>query len=395
MKSKQIVFLTKEPFPYGMAATNRIISYCKGFIENGCYCTVLCLKPTEIDEYIYNYKISGNYKGINFIYTPNKTCKSKNFVIRRVENLLGIIRAIFKLIKLKFYNSEIIVINYTPYFSHALIFRIVTKLIRIKYIKEENEHPYIRTRNYKILKKIRRKLYIKFYYYLFDTVLLMTKNLIEFIKGHYKKISIIHVPMFVEFDRFDNFKKKNDEEYIAYCGDMNNIKDGVNVLIEAFKDFNLQFPNFKLYLIGNSSDKNLLSSYKQKIKELELTEKVIFTGRISRDEIPSYLVNAELLVLPRPNSVQAQHGFPTKLGEYLATGNPVIVTEVGEINHYLKDKKSAYLIKPGSVNELQKALTYAIKNKEDSKIIGKNGKKVAERYFNNVYQTRKILSKME
>ena len=30
----KIFIITENPFPFGMAATNRILSYCKGFIEN-------------------------------------------------------------------------------------------------------------------------------------------------------------------------------------------------------------------------------------------------------------------------------------------------------------------------------------------------------------------------
>lgn len=59
--------------------------------------------------------------------------------------------------------------------------------------------------------------------------------------------------------------------------------------------------------------------------------------------MPQMLKNAEALVLDRPNSLQAQYGFPTKLGEYLLTGNPVVVTKVGDIPLYLKDGVSALL----------------------------------------------------
>ena len=49
-----------------------------------------------------------------------------------------------------------------------------------------------------------------------------------------------------------------------------------------------------------------------------------------------------MLVLARPDNIQAKGGFPTKLGEYLATGNPVVVTKVGEIPNYLIDGVNAF-----------------------------------------------------
>ena len=50
--------------------------------------------------------------------------------------------------------------------------------------------------------------------------------------------------------------------------------------------------------------------------------------------------------MARPDSRQARGGFPTKLGEYLATGKPVCVTKVGEITVYLEDNVSAFLAEP-------------------------------------------------
>ena len=101
----------------------------------------------------------------------------------------------------------------------------------------------------------------------------------------------------------------------------------------------------------------------KKLKELciklNIMDEVIFTGKIQKDLMPDYLCNANVLCLARPNNIQAQGGFPTKLGKSLATGNPVVVTKVGEIPDYL-DEQSAYLACPGSVddfaNNLKKAL---------------------------------------
>jgi len=42
-----IYIITDEPFPYGRAATNRIICYCKGFVVNNASTKVICIKPHE------------------------------------------------------------------------------------------------------------------------------------------------------------------------------------------------------------------------------------------------------------------------------------------------------------------------------------------------------------
>jgi len=91
------IFIIKPgPFPFGMASTNRILSYCKGFIENKVKVKVICLKPTERSERGILNKISkGVYNGIDFEYSSGTTIRGESFIKRRLQDLKGIIRAFF------------------------------------------------------------------------------------------------------------------------------------------------------------------------------------------------------------------------------------------------------------------------------------------------------------
>ena len=117
---------------------------------------------------------------------------------------------------------------------------------------------------------------------------------------------------------------------------------------------------------------------------------MFWKGEFSRDKIPAIIKNASLLALPRPDSKQAQGGFPTKLGEYLATGNPVCATTVGEIPDYLIDDESIYFAEPGSINSFADAMKRALSNPLKAKRIGTNGRKVAETHFNKDIQAKKL-----
>jgi len=63
MNKKKFIF-TAEPFPIGMAATNRIISYAKGFLYHNIEVEVVCFRKTEIRGSKRNYEIKGVYEGI-------------------------------------------------------------------------------------------------------------------------------------------------------------------------------------------------------------------------------------------------------------------------------------------------------------------------------------------
>lgn len=109
------------------------------------------------------------------------------------------------------------------------------------------------------------------------------------------------------------------------------------------------------------------------IQELGLTERVHFVGVLNREQIPPFLCQASLLALSRPDSHQAQGGFQTKLGEYLATGNPVCVTKIGEISDYLEDNISAFMADPGSVDSFADAMDRALRDLENARKVGLHG----------------------
>jgi glycosyltransferase involved in cell wall biosynthesis len=227
-------------------------------------------------------------------------------------------------------------------------------------------------------------------YFAYEGLALMTKTLFN----HYQSFpkpgpKLLHLPMTVDLERFSDKVEQLESfksPYIAFVGVMSDTKDGVSILIKAFTKITRDFPAYKLYLIGRWNYDTPI--HVQLIKDLRLQEKVFWKGEYSRDQIPAIINNATLLALPRPDSKQAQGGFPTKLGEYLATGNPVCATTVGEIPDYLTDGKSVYFAEPGSVDSFADAMRRALSNPEEAKQIGSNGRKVAEKYFNKDIQAK-------
>ena len=107
--------------------------------------------------------------------------------------------------------------------------------------------------------------------------------------------------------------------------------------------------------------------------------------------MPQVLKNAKILALARPQSLQNTYGFPTKLGEYLLTGNPVVITRVGDIPLFLKDKESALMSDCHDIQAFADNLLWALDNYEEAQIIGERGKRVAEEHFNYLNETRKMV----
>ena len=93
-----------------------------------------------------------------------------------------------------------------------------------------------------------------------------------------------------------------------------------------------------------------------------------------------------MLVTAQPNTKRAEGGFPTKMGEYMMTGVPMIVTDVGEITHYVTDKKDCYIVSPESPHEYAETLRYALTHKDESKQMAM---RAYEKAYHN-YSSKKV-----
>lgn len=204
------------------------------------------------------------------------------------------------------------------------------------------------------------------------------------------KIEIIN--MTVDPSRFLKIQKTAcKDRYIAYCGTASNNKDGVDELIKAFAIVAKEVEDVKLYIIGKTPDVEDKSGNLKLVSDLGIKERVVFTGMVKAADMPQLLKNAEVLALDRPDNLQAKYGFPTKLGEYLLTKNPVVVTSVGDIPKFLKDGESAFIARPCDKFDFSSKLILALTHKEEAARIGLEGYKVAMEHFNSFTETQKMV----
>jgi len=203
--------------------------------------------------------------------------------------------------------------------------------------------------------------------------------------------------MIVEIDRF-NVKADYIQKCICYAGNMGmNNKDGVSDLILAFAKISDKHKDWILKLIGDDSKiepkdriyiENILDKY-------NVRERVIFFGKTTYENIPNLLAQASILALARPANKQSEVSFPTKLGEYLAVGRPVLVTNVGEIGKFIINGYNGYLAEPSNNNNIANKLDNIISNTNEWEYITTNAKKLIEEQFNNINESKKIISYIE
>lgn len=258
---------------------------------------------------------------------------------------------------------------------------------------ERTEHPKVSSGYNSRLVALSKKRYKKTLMGLDGLFVISTPLKDYFISEGVSESKIHIINMTVDPRRFISLKKQwVDNKYVAYCGTASNNKDGVDELIKAFAIIAHQYDDIKLMIIGKTPSKVDESGNLALIERLGIKGKVIFTGIVESKRMPQLLKNAEVLALARPDSLQAKCGFPTKLGEYLLTGNPVVVTKVGDIPKFLVHEESALLANQRDPKDFAKKIKWVLDNPVLAKKIGENGAKLALREFNNVHETHKMIS---
>lgn len=364
---QRVVFIIRRYNP-GQAWTNRLLAYAKGFAEMGANVVFYFIIPDK-NRTPYKINITG-VRVINLWESDGWLCRQHRAFSylrnkRRICNIVEDGDLCFMSDGSGIYVNEILSSN---------------KNVRIVF--EVTEHPSVLKPNKKDLDKYLNALRKV------DTLFVISNSLMNYFQEMGFSANMLHViNMFVDTDRFRNLKKQSKEHSIAYCGAVSLAKDGVDVLIKAFAHFIKKHPDYTLYIYGAFVNDDTKLKLEQLRDYCHVNQSVVFTGPIAYSEMPQRLVNASILALSRPNNLQNANGFPTKLGEYLATGNPVVVTSVGEIPVFIQDGINGYVSKPDDYMSFAEKLDEAANALVNGINVGVKGKELAFHEFNSRMQT--------
>ncbi|MEO3866626.1 glycosyltransferase family 4 protein [Rheinheimera fenheensis] len=121
----------------------------------------------------------------------------------------------------------------------------------------------------------------------------------------------------------------------------------VATAIAAFARVRQHYPNAQLSIAGSGP---LLSTLQQQVQQLNLTDAVHFTGRLSIEQMAGLYQSAHLLL-----NTSLVDNSPNSLIEAMACAVPVVSTRVGGISHLVRHEHDALLCEPGDVAALASA----------------------------------------
>ena len=158
-----------------------------------------------------------------------------------------------------------------------------------------------------------------------------------------------------------------------------NIKNGIGDVIKALP----KLPeNVKFVILGVGE---LEKELKELTKKLGVSERVIFKGFVSHNEMPKFLKACDIFI-----RASLSEGFGNSFVEAMAVKIPVIATPVGGVVDFLKENETGYFCQPESPKSVVEAVQRVVSDPNKGKII-----ESAYQMVQNKYNWDKIAKSME
>jgi glycosyltransferase involved in cell wall biosynthesis len=164
---------------------------------------------------------------------------------------------------------------------------------------------------------------------------------------------------------------------VLYVGNLEHYQ-GIDLLLESVASVPRDLP-FGLVVAGGTDQ--AIALYKNKAAQLGVGDRVRFAGAKPFGKLPYYLAQADILVSPRIKG----ENTPMKIYSYLASGSPVLATNILSHTQVL-DSSSAMLV-DANASAMAAGLTQLVENPALREEIGRAGKTLAtERYSLAAYK---------
>jgi glycosyltransferase involved in cell wall biosynthesis len=160
----------------------------------------------------------------------------------------------------------------------------------------------------------------------------------------------------------DDLGLPQDKKIILYTGHLYDWK-GAHILAKASKYLADEF--IVVFVGGTEKDLNKFTQFVEKNK----LKNVVLLGYQRPDKIPYYLKSADILVLPNSGKqrISSHHTSPMKLFEYMASGVPIIASDLPSIKEVLNEYNAVFFEADNNKDLAEKIL----KNLKEKKFLNK------------------------
>jgi len=138
-----------------------------------------------------------------------------------------------------------------------------------------------------------------------------------------------------------------NRKYLCFIGRLEHEKN-VDLIVRAFSLVASELTDLDLIIAGEGSARNDILKL---IDELDLKKRIIMTGMVSPEIVRNIMISSVALIL-----ASKWEGSPLVVREALATGLPVISTDVGDVSTLINEGINGYIVKDWDENSFATAI---------------------------------------
>ena len=377
MRKINVVFLGGFSYPHGMAGTKRIqhaIDVLKEHREVTIH--VVVLRQSSASN-----ALSGTYRGVSYETVMGDLFRTKALLMAPVFHMKAkrTIRRYFQPCQ-----RNILFVYGPPSMDNVPVIRHARRLgykIVFDIVEDDSLASPISTSLWHRVKNSYVRRMLRDLCSLADGLVVISSHLEAKFRRQLSESIPVHVrSISVDMGQFaDRPHRRGDMVTLFYSGSFG-LKDGVLVLLSAFERLATTHKNLRLVLTGKGNAE-VMKAVVARMAASAHKDRVDYRGYLDEDAYYAALNNADIPCMTRIDHPYAQAGFPFKLGEFLATAQPVVASKVSDVAQFLGNRQSAMLVEPGSASAVVAAVEYLLDNPDAAISIGLRGREVARRHF--------------
>lgn len=240
------------------------------------------------------------------------------------------IRAIFVLYNFVRQNKVEVIHAHSTSFFTALLLKMCRPSLRMIWHDHYGDSEFLEKRPH---------LFLKIAMQFFEGVIVVNHQLDKWVKETLGIKNVIYLPNFpnINSKKLELTKLEGPENQRIVC--LANLRMQKNhfLLLDVANEIHAKYPDWTFHLVGKDFEDAYSANLKNEIINKGLKNCVFLYG--SKEDVEFILSQAEIAILTSDSE-----GLPVALLEYGLNQKAVVVTNVGEINKIIEDKKNGFLV---------------------------------------------------
>jgi glycosyltransferase involved in cell wall biosynthesis len=179
------------------------------------------------------------------------------------------------------------------------------------------------------------------------------------------------VPNVVDIERFFPAEHSPGRVHVVITRNLERIY-GIETGLRAFATIRSEFPQARLSVAGTGPQR---AELERLAVDLGIGNAVRFTGRLDEEALPALYRAADLMLNP-----STADNMPNSILEALASGVPVVSTDVGGIPYLVRDGYTALLVSSGNPEAMASAALRILRDEALAESLRRHGIRAAQAY---------------